>query len=115
MVRMRSMPTMKIIIEDTIMTGTLRHPALAPAHPGALIAEVLETSGLSKAEAARQLGVTRAALYNVLDERSAVSADMAVRFEAVTGTSADLLVRMQAGFDLWRARQSFAAAPVQQI
>jgi antitoxin HigA-1 len=97
------------------VTGTLRHPALAPAHPGALIAEVIETSGISKAETARQLGVTRSALYNVIGERSAVSADMAVRFEAVTGTSADLLVRMQAGYDLWRARQSFAAAPAQQI
>lgn len=56
---------------------------------------------------ARRLGVTRAALYNVLGERSAMSADMAVRFEAVTGTSADLLVRMQAGHDLWRARAAF--------
>ena len=58
-----------------------------------------------KAGMARRLGVTRAALYNVIDQRSAVSAYMAVRFEAATGTSADLLVRMQAGHDLWRARQ----------
>ena len=92
------------------MTGTLRHQSLAPAHPGAVIAEVLEASGLSKSEAARQLGVTRTALYNVIDERSAVSAEMAVRFEAVTGTSADLLVRMQAGYDLWRARQTLHAS-----
>jgi antitoxin HigA-1 len=97
-------------LKEFTMTGTLRHQSLAPAHPGALIAEVLETSGLSKSEAARQLGVTRAALYNVIDERSAVSAEMAVRFEAVTGTSADLLVRLQAGYDLWRARQTFHAS-----
>ena len=89
---------------------TLRSPDLEPAHPGAMIADVLETSGMTKAELARKLGVTRPALYNVLAERSAVSADMAVRFEAVTGTSADLLMRMQAGHDLWRARQSFRAA-----
>jgi antitoxin HigA-1 len=85
---------------------TLRYAALEPSHPGALMAEVIETQELSKAEMARRLGVTRAALYNVIEERSAVSAMMAVRFEAVTGTSADLLVRMQAGHDLWRARRA---------
>ena len=92
------------------MSSTLRHPSLAPAHPGALIAEVIESVAVSKAEMARRLGISRAALYNVLEERSAVSAEMAVRFEAVTGTSAGLLVRMQASYDLWRARQSFQAS-----
>lgn len=60
---------------------------------------------------ARRIGVTRAALYNVLGQRSAVSCDLAVRFEAATGTSAGLLVRMQAGHDVWRARQAFRPAP----
>jgi addiction module HigA family antidote len=92
------------------MTSTLRHASIAPAHPGALIAEVIEAMAISKAEMARRLGVTRAALYNVLEERSALSAEMAVRFEAATGTSAGLLVRMQAGYDLWRARQTFKAS-----
>ena len=90
--------------------ATPRHRDLEPAHPGALIAEVLEASDFSKSEMARRLGVTRSALYNVLQERSAVSAPMAVQFEAVTGTSADLLVRMQAGHDLWRARQALRAS-----
>jgi addiction module HigA family antidote len=85
-------------------TTTLRHPSLPPAHPGEVLAEVIETLAITKAEMARRLGITRAALYNVLEGRSALSADMAVRFETTTGTSADLLVRMQAGYDLWRAR-----------
>jgi antitoxin HigA-1 len=92
------------------MIMSLRLPALEPAHPGALIAEVIEALPLSKAEVARRLGVTRSALYNVIEQRSAVSAVMAVRFEVVTGTSADLLVRMQAGHDLWRARQTSLAS-----
>jgi antitoxin HigA-1 len=92
------------------MTNTRRHPSIEPAHPGALVAEVIETLSCSKAEMARRLGVTRAALYNVIEERSAVSAEMAVRFESATGTSADLLVKMQAGHDLWRARQVFKAS-----
>jgi plasmid maintenance system antidote protein VapI len=59
---------------------TLRYPGLEPAHPGAMIAEVLVTSGMSKAELARKLGVTRPALYNVLAERSALSAGHVSRF-----------------------------------
>jgi addiction module HigA family antidote len=91
------------------MTTTLRHPSIEPAHPGGIVAEVIEHMGISKSEMARRLGVTRPALYNILAGRSALSADMAVRFEAVTGTAAGLLVRMQAEHDLWRARFSVAA------
>lgn len=97
---------MKITIEwMATMARTLRNASIAPAHPGALVADVIENLDVSKAEMARRLGVTRAALYNVIEQRSAVSAEMAVKFELATGTSADLLVRMQAGFDLWRARR----------
>ena len=87
--------------------STFRHSALAPSHPGELIQELMETMGIGKAEMARRLGVTRAALYNVLDGKSALTADMAVRFEAVTKASADLLVNMQAAFDLAKARSKF--------
>ena len=92
------------------MPKTLRHHDVAPAHPGALVAEVIEHLGIGKAEMARRLGITRTALYNVIDEKSAVSAEMAVRLERETGTSADLLVRMQASFDLWRARKALEIA-----
>lgn len=92
------------------MTTTLRHPSIAPAHPGALVAEVIESLGIGKAEMARRLNVTRTALYNVLDERSALTAEMAVRFETATGTSADMLVRMQGSHDLWRARAALEAS-----
>lgn len=92
------------------MAGIAPNPARRPSHPGQLMAEVVEHMALGKAEMARRLGVTRAALYAVIQERAAVSADMAVRFERVTGTSAGLLVRMQAEHDLWQARQAMAAS-----
>lgn len=84
------------------------HPSLEPPHPGELMLDVIEHLSVGKAETARRLGVVRTALYNVLDERSAVTADMAVRFERVTGTSAGLLVRMQAEHDLWKERRMAA-------
>lgn len=89
---------------------TRRHSSIEPSHPGAIVAEVIEAMEISKAEMARRLSITRAALYNVLEERSALSADLAVRFERATGTSAGLLVRMQADHDLWRARADLKAS-----
>jgi antitoxin HigA-1 len=70
-----------------------------PVHPGELVRSNLEELGLSVAEAARGLRVTRHQLHNVVNGRSAVSPRMAVRFEKAFGGSADMWLRMQAAFD----------------
>jgi len=76
-----------------------------PAHPGEVLREYLpETLGVT--EAAKRLGVTRQALSALLNGRAGISAGMALRLEIALGTSAEMWVEMQAGFDLWRARQS---------
>jgi len=75
-----------------------------PAHPGELLREYLpETLGVS--ESAKRLGVTRQALSALLNGRAGVSATMALRLEAALGTSAEMWMEMQAGYDLWLARQ----------
>ncbi len=76
-----------------------------PAHPGALIKDNIDTLGLSVAEAAEGLGVTRQQLYRVIRGESAVSPEMAVRLEKAFGGSADAWLRMQLAFDLARIRQ----------
>ena len=54
-----------------------------PPHPGETLRDdVLPALGLTVTEAARQLGVTRAALSRVLNRRAAISPDMALRLEA---------------------------------
>jgi addiction module HigA family antidote len=75
-----------------------------PAHPGEVLREYLPES-LGVTEAARRLGVTRQALSALLNGRSGVSAEMALRLESALGTSAEMWLEMQAGYDLWRARQ----------
>ena len=53
-----------------------------PAHPGQFIRmEVIEPLNLSVTQAAKALGVTRAALSALLDGRAALSPDMALRIE----------------------------------
>jgi len=84
-----------------------------PPHPGATLREdVLPALGLSVTDAASQLGVTRAALSRVLNERAAISPAMALRLEGWLGVKrggrADLWVAQQAAYDLWQARQAGA-------
>jgi addiction module HigA family antidote len=75
-----------------------------PAHPGEVLREYLpETLGIT--ESAKRLGVTRQALSAVLNGRAGVTAQMALRLEAALGTSAEMWLEMQAGYDLWQARQ----------
>jgi addiction module HigA family antidote len=82
----------------------------SPSHPGSTLREdILPALGLSVTEAARQLGVTRAALSRVLNERAAISPVMALRLEvwlgATTGGLAEGWLAEQSAYDLWRVRK----------
>ncbi|MGB6324783.1 MAG: helix-turn-helix domain-containing protein, partial [Methylocella sp.] len=48
-----------------------------PAHLGELVEVDLQELGLSVAEAAKAIGVTRLQLYNVINGRGAVTPEMA--------------------------------------
>jgi len=75
-----------------------------PPHPGELLREYLP-EGMTVEEVARRLGVSRVQLSRVLNGRSAVSADMAIRIGLLTRTSAESWLSGQAKFDLWQASQ----------
>ena len=78
---------------------------MTPSQPGAFIRiEVLDSLGLSVAEAARILGVRRATLSDLLNGKVSLSAEMALRVEKVFDVSMDLLLRMQAWHDALRVR-----------
>jgi len=73
----------------------------APVHPGRIVrAECLEPLGLSVTAAARVLGVTRQALNNVVNERSGISPEMAIRLSKAFGSTPETWVRLQAAYDL---------------
>ena len=76
-----------------------------PAHPGSLIKDNIDELGLSVAEAAKGLGITRQQLYKVIKGESALTPEMAVRLEKAFGGSAETWLRMQMNFDLARARE----------
>ena len=76
-----------------------------PPHPGGFVRhEIIEALDLSVTEASKALGVTRAALSAVLNERARVSPEMALRIEKAFGVSMDTLMRMQNSHDIAKAR-----------
>ena len=80
-------------------------PMKNPPHPGRLVKDNLDELGLSVAQAAEGLGVTRQQLYKVINGESAVSPEMAVRLEKAIGSTADAWLRMQAAYDLAEVRK----------
>ena len=87
---------------------TANRPDRAPTHPGVIWREdILPALGLTVTAAARDLGVSRQALHNVLrrDAPHAVSPEMALRFARLCGDDAlaGLWLRMQAAYALWQA------------
>ena len=77
-----------------------------PPHPGGFVrTEIVEPMELSVTNAAKALGITRAALSAFLNEHSSLSPDMALRIEKAFGVSMDTLMRMQNSYDIAQARK----------
>jgi len=73
-----------------------------PPHPGEVLRDTV-LAEISVTEFAQRLGVSRVALSRVINGRAAVSAEMAIRFAAALGGSAESWLRMQSAYDLWQA------------
>ncbi len=81
-----------------------------PPYPALVIKEdILPELGLSVTEAAKQLGVNRVTLSKLLNGKSAISAEMALRLHAWLGKdspSPESWLHQQADYDLWKASQN---------
>ena len=78
-----------------------RHPSIAPTHPGELLREVvLPETGLTKVAFAEALGVSRQTLYDVLNRKQPVTANLAVRLGKLLGNGAQFWINMQRNYDL---------------
>lgn len=87
-----------------------------PVHPGEIIREeYLKPLGLSITEAAKKIGVTRKALSELVNEKAGISPLMAWRLSIAFGTTPELWVNMQTGYDLARERDNPALTTVQQL
>jgi len=97
------------------MTST-RIPALLDDFaipPGETLREILEQIDMSQADLARRTGLTPKHVNQVVQGLAAISADVALRLERVTGVSARTWLRLEADYrgTLTRNQQRQALAP----
>lgn len=78
-----------------------------PPHPGGVLRrQVIAPLGLTVTSAAKVLDVSRPALSNLLNERVALSPEMAIRFEKAFGADMETLLGLQHAFDVAVARKA---------
>jgi addiction module HigA family antidote len=81
----------------------------APTHPGALLREdILPAMGLSIAELARRLHLSRQSLHRILAEDQPVTAATALKLARLLNTTPDLWLNLQRARDLWEQRRELA-------
>lgn len=91
------------------MAGNPLLKGLRPVHPGELLRViVLPALGKPKTEIARLLGVSRQTLYDVLNERQPITANLALRIAKLVGDDAESWMRMQLNYDLEIAERALA-------
>ena len=87
-----------------------------PPHPGLSVRhDCIEPLGLTITEAAEALGVTRQTLNNLVNGKSGISAEMAIRLDKAFGGGAETWLRLQMVYDLTQARQHQADIDVKPV
>ncbi len=82
---------------------------LNPPHPGRTIRDGCLVDGMTVSEAAAKLGVARHTLSRVLNGKAGISAEMALKLEAVGWSNAAFWMRLQSHYDLAQARKRMKA------
>jgi len=87
-----------------------------PPHPGLSVRlDCLEPLGLSVTEGAKVLGVTRQALNNLVNGKSGISPEMAIRLDKAFGGSAEVWLGIQMDYDLAQAMKNERAIKVRRV
>lgn len=92
-------------------------PMFNPPHPGDLLRhDTLIPLGLTVTETAKALGVSRKTLSEIVNGKSPITPDIAVRLErAFTNPPADMWLRLQAAYDLRRAERRLKKSAVRRL
>ena len=87
-----------------------------PPHPGEVLRELcLEPLGISVTDAAEALGVSRKTLSSILNGRSGISPEMAIRLAKAFDTSPESWLNQQVQYDLWEAEQNSRKLQVRKL
>jgi addiction module HigA family antidote len=87
-----------------------------PPHPGEIIREFcVEPLNLTVTDAAKALGVTRKTFSAVLNGKSGVSPEMALRLSRVFGRTPEGWLKLQLQYDLWKTKNSIDLNKLKRI
>lgn len=82
-----------------------------PTHPGEIfLEEYLKPKELAQADAADKMGISRNRLNEIVKGKRGVTADTALRFAKLTGTSPEFWLNLQMAVDLYHARLEMAGS-----
>jgi antitoxin HigA-1 len=88
-------------LEEIISEKTVR-----PAHPGEVLADILDELEISQTKFAELIGVSRRTVNQIVQGRRPVTVDMAIRIGKALGNGPQLWLNLQQKVDIWDAFQA---------
>lgn len=89
---------------------------LPPSHPGVILYELfMKERGLNITELAKGLGMTRANLSAIVNQRAGISPELAVKLSEAFGNSATFWVNLQSNYELWHAEKKVKRSAIQHF
>lgn len=89
---------------------------LVPVHPGEILREdYIKDRGLTVTEVAKGIGIARANLSAVVNERAGISPELAVKLSEAFGNTAQFWVNLQKNYELWHAEKKVNRALIQHF
>ncbi|TVQ79142.1 MAG: addiction module antidote protein, HigA family [Bradymonadales bacterium] len=78
-----------------------------PLHPGTVLEEIyMREMALNQTQLADLCGCSPRKINEIVNGKRAISPEFALVLEDALGTTAEMWVRMQAEYDLWKARKA---------
>ena len=85
----------------------MREMKRQPTHPGSILKDdYLVPLSITITDMAAKLGISRKTLSKILNEKGAITPDMALRLSRAFGTTPDLWLNLQKNYDLWNAQHA---------
>ena len=82
----------------------MREKKRMPAHPGGILKRLyLDAFKISNSQLADALGVSRKTISKIINERGAITPEMALRLSRAFNTTPDLWLDLQKNYDLCQA------------
>ena len=87
-----------------------------PAHPGEILKDLcLEPLNLTVTEVAKMLGVARKTLSELVNGKTGMSPEMAIRLSKAFKTTPEFWMNLQQQYDLWHAQQKMGDLQIQEL